>query len=78
MNGTSFTLDASARAILKQAFMAMASYCNVKEWGIGVCGRHPFNPNECSIKSKNINAFAYLAVDGETVDKDLASNFLRL
>ena len=78
VNGTSFTLDASARAILKQAFMAMASYCNVKEWGIGVCGRHPFNPNECSIKSKNINAFAYLAVDGETVDKDLASNFLRI
>lgn len=78
VNETSFTLDASARAILKQAFMAMASYCNVKEWGIGVCGRHPFNPNECSIKSKNINAFAYLAVDGEAVDKDLASNFLRI
>ena len=78
VNGTSFTLDASARTILKQAFMAMASYCNVKEWGIGVCGRHPFNPNECSIKSKNISAFAYLAVDGENVDRDLAANFLRI
>ena len=78
VNGTSFTLEASARAVLKQAFMAMASYCNVKEWGIGVCGRHPFNPNECSIKPKNINAFAYLAIDGENVDEDLASNFLRI
>ena len=78
VNGTSFTLEVSARAVLKQAFMAMASYCNVKEWGIGVCGRHPFNPNECSIKPKNINAFAYLAIDGENVDEDLASNFLRI
>lgn len=78
VNGTSFTLEASARAVLKQAFMAMASYCNVKEWGIGACGRHPFNPNECSIKPKNINAFAYLAIDGENVDEDLASNFLRI
>ena len=84
-NGTCWLPSLNARRVLKKALMAMTTYCNLHEWGIGICGRHPFGG---SMKPADIEAFAHLALAGDLtdsreeqpreIDTELASNYLRL
>lgn len=43
--GTDFTLSEQARRNFKLALMTMASYTDLRDWGLGLAGRHPFGKN---------------------------------
>lgn len=79
-NNTPFIISESARKNFKLALQTIRNYTNLTDWGLGICGRHPFDGN---IPDEDINAFAYLAQagdltgKGETFDRELASDFLR-
>ena len=78
---TQYVPNKEARQVLKSAFIAMRNYCNSREWGIGISGRHPFGG---SMKDNDVDAFAYLALagdlsgEGNTFDHQLAADYLRL
>ena len=70
-----------AKKVLKQAFISMRNYSNKYEWGIGISGRHPFGSK---MKQDDIDSFGKLALagdlsdKGDTIDKELAADYLRL
>lgn len=80
-NDTGFELTEDARWHMKSVFIAMRNYCNFYEWGIGICGRHPFGGK---MGSDDIEAFANIALSGDlsgqgnTFDRGLAADYLRL
>lgn len=79
--GTPFQLDSPARADLKRALMAMYDYTQGRDWGFGVCGRHPFNGK---IPDRDVLAYARLSLLGDqtgaglSADPDLAGAFLAM
>lgn len=60
--GTDFLPDSKALAAVKKGLLAMKSYCNLYDWGIGISGRHPFGGR---IPAKAIDTFGYLAIAGD-------------
>lgn len=78
---TDFVIDEPARRVFKHTLMTLRDYCNLRDWGVGVCGRHPFNGN---IPEKDVEAFARLAMLGDLtgaghdVDPELGGAFLAL
>lgn len=83
-NGTCWLPTYPARTVLKKALLAMCTYSNRREWGIGISGRHPFG---FGMKQADINALAHLACAGDLsgdvsvtggIDKQLAEAYLRL
>lgn len=81
--GTDFTLSEQARRNFKLALMTMASYTDLRDWGLGLAGRHPFGKNG-RIPDADVNAFGYLAAlgdltgSGKGADPELAGAYLRL
>ncbi|WP_418992268.1 chondroitinase family polysaccharide lyase [Alistipes sp.] len=81
--GTDFTLSEAARRTFKLALMTMADYTDLRDWGLGIAGRHPLNKNG-RIPDADVNAFGYLAAlgdltgSGKASDPELAGAFLRL
>lgn len=79
LNGTPFEVGSAGRQALKKSMMAAWIYSN-PQVGLGLSGRHPFNPPELS----NFDtAFQWLALTGdsetgETLDKELASVYLQI
>ena len=79
--GTDFVIDEQARRVFKHTLMTMDDYTNLIDWGIGVCGRHPFNGN---ILKHDILAFGRLALlgdltgSGNAVDHELGGAYLKL
>ncbi len=69
--GTEFQIDETARRDFKKALMAMYDYTNGRDWGIGVCGRHPFNG---SIPDRDVEAYAQLALLGDLTGQGLAAD----
>ena len=59
---TDFQITENARKVFKHTLMTLLDYTNRRDWGIGVCGRHPFNG---SIPDKDVLAFARLALLGD-------------
>ena len=63
--------------------MTMASYTDLRDWGLGLAGRHPFGKNG-RIPDADVNAFGYLAAlgdltgSGRGADPELAGAYLRL
>ena len=80
--GTKYLPTKRARLVLKSALLTMRNYCNMYEWGIGICGRHPFG--NYHMGQEDIAAFAYLALAGDLSDEgrdfdyQLAADYLRL
>lgn len=78
---TDFAIDRTAREHFKFALMTLYDYTNGKDWGLGVCGRHPFNGR---IPDPDVEAFARLAVlgdltdAGKNVDPELAGAYIAL
>lgn len=66
---TDFVPDAEARAALKKGLMAMRTYCNLYDWGIGVSGRHPFGGR---IPDKAIKTFGYLSLAGDLTSSGIS------
>ncbi len=75
VNETRFSLDENAFNVLKFALLSVSKQANLRDWGIGICGRHPFNG---SISKAAVTAFAYVALSKNPFDKDLAGEYLRL
>ena len=79
--GTDFVIDEPARKVFKHTLMTLNDYTNLLDWGIGVCGRHPFNGD---IPYNDVTAFARLALLGDlsgtgaAVDHELAGAYLAL
>ena len=69
--GTDFVITEDARRNFKHALLTMRDYCNLTDWGLGVCGRHPFNG---FIPKADINAFAWLALLGDLTGSGLAAD----
>lgn len=69
--GTDFVIDEPARRCFKHALLTMRNYCNLTDWGLGVCGRHPFNG---FIPKADINAFAKLALLGDLTGSGLSAD----
>ena len=80
---TDFNLTEEARKCFKLALLTMANYTNLRDWGLGIAGRHPLNKNG-RIPDADVNAFGHLAAlgdltgSGKNVDPDLAGAYLRL
>ena len=78
---TDFVIDQSARRIFKHTLLTLRDYCNLRDWGVGVSGRHPFNGN---IPERDVEAFARLAFlgdltgSGADIDPELAGAYLAL
>ena len=66
--GTDFVLDEESRKCFKNALLTLRNYCNLTDWGLGVCGRHPFNG---FIPKADIEAFGSLALLGDLTDSGL-------
>ncbi|MGL5786343.1 MAG: chondroitinase family polysaccharide lyase [Bacteroidales bacterium] len=75
VNATSFTITDEAREVMKLALEASRNYSNLRSWGLGICGRNPFNGE---ISSMGATAFGYAAQAGTYMDKDLAADFMRI
>ena len=81
--GTDFILSEQARRNFKLALMSMANYTDLRDWGLGLAGRHPFGKNG-RIPDADVNAFGYLAAlgdltgSGKGADPELAGAYLRL
>lgn len=81
--GTDFALSEPARRNLKLALQTLRNYSNLREWGLGISGRHPLNTNG-RIPDPDVNAFGYLALQGDltgsgkSFDPELAADYLRL
>jgi len=79
--GTDFQIDEPARKVFKHTLMTLMDYTNLRDWGIGVCGRHPFNG---AIPERDVTAYARLAMLGDltgsglSVDPDLAGAYMYL
>lgn len=79
--GTDFTIDRTAREHLKLTLMALYDYTNGRDWGIGVCGRHPFNGK---IPDADVQTYARLALlgdltgSGKNVDPELAGAYIAM
>lgn len=68
---TDFVIDEDARRTFKHALLTMRDYCNLTDWGVGICGRHPFNG---FIPKADIEAFASLALLGDLTDSGLGAD----
>ena len=79
--GTDFVIDETARKVFKHTLMTLRDYCNLRDWGIGVCGRHPLNG---AIPDRDVTAYARLALlgdltgNGAPVDAELAGAYIAL
>ena len=79
--GTDFQIDEAARKVFKHTLLTLRDYTNLLDWGIAVCGRHPFNG---FIPDRDIQAYARLALLGDvtgsgmSLDPDLASAYVAL
>lgn len=68
---TDFTVDEEARRNFKHVLLTMRDYCNLTDWGLGICGRHPFNG---FIPKQDIEAFGRLAVLGDLTGQGLSAD----
>ena len=75
VNNTQFTLNDKSFQILKHALLSLARQSNLRDWGMGVSGRHPFNG---AINKNGVLTFAYAAMVPRETDRELAGEYLRL
>ena len=68
---TDFVIAEDARRTFKHALLTMRDYCNLTDWGVGICGRHPFNG---FIPKADIEAFASLALLGDLTGSGLEAD----
>ena len=79
--GTPFVPCEECRKCFKQSLLAMQNYSHTRDWGIGICGRHPLDG---AIPEVDVLAFARVAMlgdltgSGATVDPELAGAYIAL
>ena len=70
-NGTDFVPSEQGRRCFKNSLLAMRNYSHVRDWGIGVCGRHPLDG---AIPEVDVLAFARLAMLGDLTQSGMAAD----
>ncbi len=75
VNDTRFTLNEKAFSVLKFGLLSLSRQTNLRDWGIGVSGRHPFNG---FIPRNGVLTYAYAAMVPAETDRELAGEYLRL
>jgi chondroitin-sulfate-ABC endolyase/exolyase len=81
IKGTEFVPTEEARRCFKNTLMAMRNYSHTRDWGIGVCGRHPLDG---AIPENDVLAFARLAMlgdltgSGKQADPELGGAYIAL
>ncbi|MBV7441659.1 hypothetical protein KRX57_09520 [Weeksellaceae bacterium TAE3-ERU29] len=78
VNGTPFNISEQAKENYKFALHSLYTQINTVDWGMAVSGRHPLSAKYNYVGRKGITAFAYAALAFKPVDKELASEYLRL
>lgn len=79
--GTEFQPSEEGRRCFKKCLMSMRDYSHTRDWGIGVCGRHPLDG---AIPEPDVLAFARLAMlgdltgSGKEADPELAGAYIAL
>ncbi len=79
--GTELQPKEDARKVFKHILLTMRNYCQTRDWGIGISGRHPLNG---AIPQPDVEAFGRLAVLGDltsggvSVDPELGAAYLHL
>lgn len=69
--GTDFQPYEDGRRCFKNSLMAMRNYSHTRDWGIGVCGRHPLDG---AIPEVDVLAFARLAMLGDLTGQGLPAD----
>lgn len=78
---TEFAPHKEGRQCFKNSLMAMRNYSHTRDWGIGICGRHPLDG---AIPEVDVLAFARLAMlgdltgSGKQADPELAGAYIAL
>ena len=78
---TEFAPHKEGRMSFKNSLMAMRNYSHTRDWGIGICGRHPLDG---AIPEVDVLAFARLAMLGDLTgsgmdaDPELAGAYIAL
>lgn len=78
---TEYAPDEAGRLCFKKTLMAMQDYSHTRDWGIGICGRHPLDG---AIPEVDVMAFARLAMlgdltgGGNAIDPELAGAYIAL
>ena len=78
---TEFAPHEEGRKAFKKSLMAMRDYSHTRDWGIGICGRHPLDG---AIPEVDVLAFARLAMlgdltgGGHAADPELAGAYIAL
>jgi len=77
---TGYELNAKAKANLKQALLTMVRYSVYKDWGFGICGRHPLAGTLAPDLIRTIGTLAACKnpENGAPIDRELAAVYLRL
>ncbi len=79
--GTELEPTVEARKTFKHILMSMSNYCQTRDWGIGISGRHPLKG---AIPQVDVEAYGRLAVLGDltgkggAVDPELGAAYLHL
>lgn len=68
---TEFAPSEEGRRSFKKSLMAMQDYSHIRDWGIGVCGRHPLDG---AIPEPDVLAFARLAMLGDLTGSGLEAD----
>ena len=68
---TDFVPSEKGRRCFKKSLLAMRNYSHLRDWGIGVCGRHPLDG---AIPEVDVLAFARVAMLGDLTNSGLAAD----
>lgn len=68
---TEFAPCEEGRRHFKKSLMAMRNYSHTRDWGIGICGRHPLDG---SIPEVDVMAFARVAMLGDLTGQGLPAD----
>ena len=78
---TEYSPTEEGRQCFKKTLLAMRDYSHTRDWGIGICGRHPLDG---AIPEVDVTAFARLAMLGDLtgagngIDPELAGAYIAL
>lgn len=75
VNNTQFTINDDAFSVLKFALLSLSRQTNLRDWGLGAAGRHPFHG---SVTKNGILTYAYAAMVPNEIDLELAGEYMRL
>ncbi len=71
VRGTDLIPSEDGRRVFKKVLMTMRNYTNLTDWGLTICGRHPFKG---FIPKVDIECYANLALCGDLTGQGLAAD----